>query len=188
MQQLSAVDDRVPCTLHCQAHQLLWKGLTELGLEPFVANPADRCVQCGEGQCTWQQRLARLLCPRTSMLRPHVCANHLCCCCNTRPRATARAARLVTVNTIKVPEGVDWAAVCKDAMDTYSVEIAGGLGPTVGKVRRCTALTPASVLRNGTASALLACRHMAPLSCWHCPAPHTCTGVACWRDGLQCAP
>jgi hypothetical protein len=44
--------------------------------------------------------------------------------------------RLVTVNTIKVPEGVDWAAVCKDAMDTYSVEIAGGLGQTVGKVWR----------------------------------------------------
>jgi alanine-glyoxylate transaminase/serine-glyoxylate transaminase/serine-pyruvate transaminase len=44
--------------------------------------------------------------------------------------------RLVTVNTIKVPEGVDWAAVCKDAMDTYAVEIAGGLGPSVGKVWR----------------------------------------------------
>jgi alanine-glyoxylate transaminase/serine-glyoxylate transaminase/serine-pyruvate transaminase len=53
-----------------QAHQQLWAGLTELGLEPFVPAPADR---------------------------------------------------LVTVNTIKVPEGVDWAAVCKDAMDTYQV-------------------------------------------------------------------
>eukprot|EP00887_Chlorella_sp_A99_P003976 scaffold11.g3976.t1 len=44
--------------------------------------------------------------------------------------------RLVTVNTIKVPEGVDWAALVKNAMDTYSVEIAGGLGPTIGKVWR----------------------------------------------------
>lgn len=44
--------------------------------------------------------------------------------------------RLVTVNTIKVPEGVDWAAVVANAMDKYSVEIAGGLGPTVGKVWR----------------------------------------------------
>ncbi|KAL4426055.1 hypothetical protein ABPG77_007851 [Micractinium sp. CCAP 211/92] len=44
--------------------------------------------------------------------------------------------RLVTVNTIKVPEGVDWAAVCKNAMDKYSVEIAGGLGPTFGKIWR----------------------------------------------------
>ncbi|BDA46134.1 Serine-pyruvate aminotransferase, mitochondrial [Coccomyxa sp. Obi] len=44
--------------------------------------------------------------------------------------------RLITVNTIKVPEGVDWAALVKNAMDTYSVEIAGGLGPTVGRVWR----------------------------------------------------
>lgn len=35
-----------------------------------------------------------------------------------------------------MPEGVDWAALVKNAMDTYSVEIAGGLGPTVGKVWR----------------------------------------------------
>lgn len=44
--------------------------------------------------------------------------------------------RLITVNTIKVPEGVDWAAVVKNAMDKYSLEIAGGLGPTAGKVWR----------------------------------------------------
>jgi alanine-glyoxylate transaminase / serine-glyoxylate transaminase / serine-pyruvate transaminase len=44
--------------------------------------------------------------------------------------------RLCTVNTIKVPKGVDWAAVCKLAMDKYSVEIAGGLGPTAGQVWR----------------------------------------------------
>ncbi|CAL8465427.1 g4963 [Coccomyxa elongata] len=44
--------------------------------------------------------------------------------------------RLVSVNTIKVPEGVDWAAVVKNAMDKYNVEIAGGLGPTAGRVWR----------------------------------------------------
>lgn len=44
--------------------------------------------------------------------------------------------RLVTVNTIKVPEGVDWAALVKNAMDTYNLEIAGGLGPTAGKIWR----------------------------------------------------
>lgn len=70
---------------HEAAHKQLWEGLTAMGLEPFVKNPADR---------------------------------------------------LVTVNTIKVPEGVDWAAVSKNAMDKYNVEIAGGLGPTVGKVWR----------------------------------------------------
>lgn len=57
--------------------------------------------------------------------------------------------RLATVNTIKVPEGVDWAAVCKNAMDKYNVEIAGGLGPTVGKVWRVGLMgynaTPANV-------------------------------------------
>jgi alanine-glyoxylate transaminase/serine-glyoxylate transaminase/serine-pyruvate transaminase len=46
------------------------------------------------------------------------------------------AERLVTVNTIKVPEGVDWAALIKNAMDKYNVEISGGLGGTAGKVWR----------------------------------------------------
>eukprot|EP00201_Polytomella_parva_P022457 CAMPEP_0175040986 /NCGR_PEP_ID=MMETSP0052_2-20121109/1630_1 /TAXON_ID=51329 ORGANISM="Polytomella parva, Strain SAG 63-3" /NCGR_SAMPLE_ID=MMETSP0052_2 /ASSEMBLY_ACC=CAM_ASM_000194 /LENGTH=401 /DNA_ID=CAMNT_0016303383 /DNA_START=57 /DNA_END=1262 /DNA_ORIENTATION=- len=44
--------------------------------------------------------------------------------------------RIITVNTVKVPEGVDWAALIKNAMDTYSVELSGGLGPSVGKVWR----------------------------------------------------
>jgi alanine-glyoxylate transaminase/serine-glyoxylate transaminase/serine-pyruvate transaminase len=43
---------------------------------------------------------------------------------------------LITVNTIKVPEGVDWAALVKNAMDKFNLEIAGGLGPTMGKVWR----------------------------------------------------
>lgn len=37
---------------------------------------------------------------------------------------------------LQVPDGVDWAAVVKNAMDKYSVEIAGGLGPTAGRVWR----------------------------------------------------
>jgi alanine-glyoxylate transaminase/serine-glyoxylate transaminase/serine-pyruvate transaminase len=44
--------------------------------------------------------------------------------------------RLVTVNTIKIPDGVDFAAVIKNAMDVYNVEISGGLGPSIGKVWR----------------------------------------------------
>jgi alanine-glyoxylate transaminase/serine-glyoxylate transaminase/serine-pyruvate transaminase len=44
--------------------------------------------------------------------------------------------RLATVNTIKVPPGVDWAALCQHAMDVYSVEVSGGLGPTSGRVWR----------------------------------------------------
>lgn len=57
--------------------------------------------------------------------------------------------RLCTVNTIKVPAGVDWAAVVKNAMDKFDVEIAGGLGPTAGKVWRVGLMgynaTPANV-------------------------------------------
>lgn len=44
--------------------------------------------------------------------------------------------RLPTVTTIKVPEGLDWKAVTKNAMEKFDIEIAGGLGPTAGKVFR----------------------------------------------------
>jgi len=45
-------------------------------------------------------------------------------------------ARLPTVNTIKVPEGIDFMAVCGHAMKNHLVEISGGLGPSAGKVWR----------------------------------------------------
>ena len=41
-----------------------------------------------------------------------------------------------TVTTIKVPEGVDWKEVTEYAMEKHQLEIAGGLGPTAGKVWR----------------------------------------------------
>lgn len=44
--------------------------------------------------------------------------------------------RTPTVNTIRVPEGVDWAKVVKYFMSKYLVEISGGLGPSAGKVWR----------------------------------------------------
>ena len=44
--------------------------------------------------------------------------------------------RLATVNTIVLPEGTDAMALIKNAMDTFNVEISGGLGPTLGKVIR----------------------------------------------------
>ncbi|GJP40793.1 hypothetical protein CLOM_g470 [Closterium sp. NIES-68] len=46
------------------------------------------------------------------------------------------ASRLPTVTTVKVPEGVEWAKVTGHLMSKYNLEIAGGLGPTVGKVWR----------------------------------------------------
>jgi len=52
------------------------------------------------------------------------------------PFVKDEADRLATVNTIRVPEGIDWAAVIKNSMDKFNVEIAGGLGPSAGKVWR----------------------------------------------------
>lgn len=46
------------------------------------------------------------------------------------------AERLITVNTIEIPDGVDWSAIIKLAMDKYNVEISGGLGGSAGKVWR----------------------------------------------------
>lgn len=44
--------------------------------------------------------------------------------------------RLVQLTTVKVPEGVDEAAVRRELLQTYNIEIAGGLGATKGKVWR----------------------------------------------------
>lgn len=52
------------------------------------------------------------------------------------PYVEKESDRLVTVNTIKIPENVDWKKVCEHAMTNYNLEIGGGLGPTVGKVWR----------------------------------------------------
>ncbi|CAI5952937.1 unnamed protein product [Closterium sp. NIES-65] len=49
------------------------------------------------------------------------------------------AIRLPTVTTIKVPEGVQWAHVTAYLMEKYNLEIAGGLGPTVGMWAQVTA-------------------------------------------------
>ena len=52
------------------------------------------------------------------------------------PYVEKESDRLVTVNTIKIPENFDWKKVCEYAMTNYNLEIGGGLGPTVGKVWR----------------------------------------------------
>ncbi|EDW00110.1 alanine--glyoxylate aminotransferase [Drosophila grimshawi] len=44
--------------------------------------------------------------------------------------------RLPTVNTIKVPFGIDWRKVADYAMRKYNLEVSGGLGPTVEHVFR----------------------------------------------------
>ncbi|ODM88834.1 Serine--pyruvate aminotransferase, mitochondrial [Orchesella cincta] len=44
--------------------------------------------------------------------------------------------RLLTVTTIVIPDGIEWRKVTQYVMDTYNMEISGGLGPSVGKVFR----------------------------------------------------
>lgn len=44
--------------------------------------------------------------------------------------------RLPTLTTVCIPDGVDGAAVAKQLMDDYNIEIAGGLGDLAGKVWR----------------------------------------------------
>ncbi|XP_037068168.1 serine--pyruvate aminotransferase-like isoform X1 [Pollicipes pollicipes] len=53
-----------------------------------------------------------------------------------RPFVETESFRLPTVTTVSVPDGVNWKAVIGYCMNTYKVEIAGGLGPTAGKVWR----------------------------------------------------
>lgn len=44
--------------------------------------------------------------------------------------------RLWTLNTIRVPAGVDEAAVRKTLLTTYNIEVGAGLGPLAGKIWR----------------------------------------------------
>jgi len=44
--------------------------------------------------------------------------------------------RLPTLTTVEVPENVDWKFVTDHLMNKHRIEIAGGLGPTAGKIWR----------------------------------------------------
>jgi alanine-glyoxylate transaminase/serine-glyoxylate transaminase/serine-pyruvate transaminase len=44
--------------------------------------------------------------------------------------------RLWTLNAVRIPDGVDDAAVRKDLLDTFNIEIGAGLGPLAGKIWR----------------------------------------------------
>ncbi|RMC02306.1 hypothetical protein DUI87_21474 [Hirundo rustica rustica] len=45
-------------------------------------------------------------------------------------------ARLPTITTVRLPDGYDWKDITAFLMDNHGMEVAGGLGPTVGKVLR----------------------------------------------------
>ena len=44
--------------------------------------------------------------------------------------------RLMTLNTVRIPAGVDDAAVRTALRETFNVEIGGGMGPLAGKIWR----------------------------------------------------
>ena len=48
----------------------------------------------------------------------------------------AEADRLWTLNAVRVPDGVDEAAVRRHLLDEFNMEIGAGLGPLAGKIWR----------------------------------------------------
>jgi alanine-glyoxylate transaminase / serine-glyoxylate transaminase / serine-pyruvate transaminase len=53
-----------------------------------------------------------------------------------------REHRIATLNTVRVPQGVDEAKVRKQLLDGPGIEIAGGFGPLAGKVFRIGVMGP----------------------------------------------
>ena len=56
--------------------------------------------------------------------------------------------RLWTLNAVKVPEGVDEAAVRRRLLDEFSIEIGAGLGPLAGRIWRVGLMGAGSTLAN----------------------------------------
>ena len=56
--------------------------------------------------------------------------------------------RLWTLNTPRIPEGVDDAKVRAFLLEKYSMEIAGGFGPLAGKVFRIGTMGYSSTAEN----------------------------------------
>ncbi len=56
--------------------------------------------------------------------------------------------RIPTLNTVRVPEGVDEAKVRKHLLDGPGIEIAGGFGPLAGKVFRIGVMGPLATEEN----------------------------------------
>ena len=52
-----------------------------------------------------------------------------------RAPCALQALRLPTITSVVVPTGYDWRDIVKYIMDNHNIEIAGGLGPSAGKVR-----------------------------------------------------
>jgi alanine-glyoxylate transaminase / serine-glyoxylate transaminase / serine-pyruvate transaminase len=80
----------------------------------------------------------------------------------------APADRLWTLNAVRVPDGVDEAAVRKHLLDTFNIEIGAGLGPLAGKIWRVGLMGASSsprlivLLRGALESALSKHGHRVP--------------------------
>ncbi len=58
------------------------------------------------------------------------------------------AERLWTLNAVRVPDGVDEAAVRRRLLEDFSIEIGAGLGPLAGKIWRVGLMGAGSTLQN----------------------------------------
>ncbi len=56
--------------------------------------------------------------------------------------------RLWTLNAVKVPDGIDEAAVRRRLLDEFNMEIGAGLGPLAGKIWRVGLMGAGSTLAN----------------------------------------
>jgi alanine-glyoxylate transaminase / serine-glyoxylate transaminase / serine-pyruvate transaminase len=56
--------------------------------------------------------------------------------------------RIPTLNTVRVPSGVDEAKVRKQLLDGPGIEIAGGFGPLAGKIFRIGVMGPLATEEN----------------------------------------
>jgi alanine-glyoxylate transaminase/serine-glyoxylate transaminase/serine-pyruvate transaminase len=56
--------------------------------------------------------------------------------------------RLWTLATVRVPDGVDEAAVRRDLLETFDIEIGAGLGPLAGKIWRVGLMGSGSTAAN----------------------------------------
>ena len=59
-----------------------------------------------------------------------------------------RSERLWTLNAVRVPDGVDEAAVRRRLLDEFGMEIGAGLGPLAGKIWRVGLMGAGSTLAN----------------------------------------
>ena len=58
------------------------------------------------------------------------------------------AERLWTLNAVRVPDGVDEAAVRRRLLEEFSIEIGAGLGPLAGRIWRVGLMGAGSSLAN----------------------------------------